>query len=114
MKKEEKKAGISVQARIQMNVMLAVARERARQDGLWGQQDHPLEWWIAILGEEYGETCRAVLESHFGEVLAAKLGRLTPRPDLDLAAIKSELTHVAAVAVAALECIERKELGNAK
>ena|SRR3990167_11355552 len=67
--------------------------ERKRQDEKWGEQNHsPIEW-IAILGEEYGEACQGALRSHFG-------GKT-------LQEYRKEMVEVAAVAVAAIECLDR-------
>ena len=42
-----------------------VYQERQRQDSQWGTaRDHPPELWLTVLGEEYGEACRAALEQH--------------------------------------------------
>ncbi|MFQ5516392.1 MAG: hypothetical protein ACE5E8_02360 [Acidimicrobiia bacterium] len=54
--------------------------ERYRQEAKWGQQHHSPMEWIGILGEEYGEACRAVLEGHRWptrqqEVFDKELGR---------------------------------------
>ena len=59
--------------------------ERKRQDDKWGAQRHLDDnLWTTILGEEYGEICRAILEK-------------------DWENLKEELVQTAAVCVAALE-----------
>lgn len=65
-----------------------VMLERKNQDVRWGVQNHGPDGWLAILMEEVGEVARAVLE---GKAFT----------------YRDELVHVAAVAVAALECINR-------
>lgn len=45
-------------------VLLAVADERHRQNLKWGPQSHSSADWLAILGEEYGEACKAHNEQH--------------------------------------------------
>lgn len=86
-------------------VLAHVARERSRQDAKWGPQNHtPIEW-IAILSEEVGEASKEALEhhwagSHYGHD-PERLGRL-----------RSELIQVAAVAVAAVESLDRNELST--
>lgn len=70
-----------------------IVAERARQDSKWGEQNHTPVEWIAILGEEYGEASQGALRSHFG-------GRTKQE-------YAEELVQVAAVAVAALECLLR-------
>ena len=69
-------------------VLSEVHGERRRQDRKWGEQNHTPEGWIPILGEEFGEVCRAVYEK-------------------DAASYREELLHVAAVAVAMVECHDR-------
>lgn len=41
----------------------AISDERVRQINKWGEQHHPAEKWSAILGEEYGEACKALLKA---------------------------------------------------
>ena len=68
-----------------------IRRERAQQDAEWGVQNHTPEYWMVILMEEVGEACQAIC----GKTVSL-------RDYLD------EVVHVAAVAVAALECHERE------
>lgn len=70
----------------------AINKERMRQDEKWGEQNHNPFVWLAILGEEYGEACKAALESKGNY------------PNY-----RKELIEVAAVAVAALESLDRQE-----
>jgi len=63
--------------------------ERIRQDIKWGEQNHRPDYWLVILGEEFGELCNAVLEDR-------------PRTVLHI-----ELTHIAAVCKAIYECSQR-------
>lgn len=72
-----------------------VAAERLKQDIKWGQQDHSLGLWLAILGEEYGEVCKEVAETQL-------------RP-LDVPHLREELVQTAAVCVAWIEAIDRGE-----
>lgn len=67
-----------------------IVDERIAQDYAWGEQNHPPDQWLTILGEEYGEVCRAVLDD-------------------DMVAYRKELIQVAAVAVAMIECLERND-----
>ena len=79
--------------------MRSVLSERDAQDKKWGQQNHPPEWWLAILGEEFGEACQAALADKFaknavgGEKLCGSL--------------RAEMVQVAAVAVAFIEYLDR-------
>jgi hypothetical protein len=74
-------------------VLAEVAAERARQDARWGVQNHKPEAWLSILGEEFGEVCRAVCE---------RLYAVGPNPEYRL-----ELIQTAAVAVAMVQCYDR-------
>ena len=73
----------------------AVAKERHAQNLKWGVQNHSMEWWLVVLLEEVGEFSRAVLETRFGGLCGG------------IEEVKKELTQVAAVAVAMLECLGR-------
>jgi len=72
------------------NVLGDVRQERYRQLGMWGDQKHIPVCWIAIAIEELGEAAKAALEG-------------------DTVAFHGELIETAAVCVAAVEDIERKE-----
>ncbi len=75
------------------DVLGDVYAERARQDAKWGEQNHlPMEW-ITILGEEFGEVCRAAFEAYWNG----------QRPEH----YREELIQVAAVAVAMVEAYDR-------
>lgn len=67
--------------------------ERRRQDTKWGPQHHGLFTWLAILGEEVGEANEAALHQRFGGPEQSNF--------------KAEIIHVAAVALAILEDLER-------
>lgn len=68
--------------------------ERARQDEKWGEQNHHPIGWIAIAAEELGEAAKEALEQHYQSY-------------------RIELIQVAAVAVAAIESLDRgKWLGE--
>lgn len=84
-------------------VIKTISEERERQDVKWGEQNHSDEWWQLILTEEVGEVSQAILHDEFGGKAAGQ--------------VKAELVQLAAVAVAWLECIERREamkIGGAK
>ena len=81
---------------------LLIDSERERQDAKWGIQNHPPEKWVGILGEEYGEYCQAVNETIFENGPDAKLKGGYDR-------MMEELTHVAAVAVSAMESLMRNK-----
>jgi hypothetical protein len=86
----------------------AIEAERARQDALWGVQDHDLTVWSTILSEETGEFAHEVLELRATDWPAVREVRLERARD--------ELVQVAAVALAAIEAIDRRwhQLVNAQ
>ncbi|CAM3649828.1 hypothetical protein [Deinococcus frigens] len=85
-------------------VLGEVLAERQRQDARWGQQDHDPSTWLMVLAEEVGEANQAVFETLFPsyDKRAAERG---PR---SLAEYHLELLQVAAVAVAAIESLDRQ------
>lgn len=72
-----------------------INEEREAQTAKWGEQNHKLIEWMAILYEEVGELSREALEYHFVEFYPT-------RPDR-LKRIREELVQVAAVCVQMLE-----------
>jgi AbrB family looped-hinge helix DNA binding protein len=79
----------------------SVSAERIRQDAKWGEQNHDPQYWMGILGEEFGELCQAVNETVFnnGPVEREKGG---------YANMRTEAVQVAAVAVAFVELLDRR------
>jgi hypothetical protein len=71
-----------------------IISERVYQDSKWGVQDHSPEKWLAILGEEFGECCKASLEG-------------------DCDQYRAELISIAAVAIAAVESYDRAKADRA-
>jgi NTP pyrophosphatase (non-canonical NTP hydrolase) len=88
---------------IKRYVLELVAAERQRQDDKWGDQsgNHPFEW-MSILMEEVGELAEAINETCF-QTQHVKPDRGGPD------AIRREAVQVAAVAVAIVEAIVRKQ-----
>lgn len=80
------------------NILQEIADERERQDAKWGEQNHAPAEWLMILGEEVGEANKAALETFFGYKNA----------DKNYANYRAELVQVAAVAVAMIDCLDRK------
>ena len=77
----------------QEEIFNKVFEERKNQDAKWGEQNHEPYKWMAILGEEVGESNKAVLENDFGN------GSLDD--------YRKEMIQVAAVAIAAIESFDR-------
>ena len=84
----------------QNRALADVRAERARQDELWGADRdlHPAIWHL-ILAEESGEVASATQE-----LLDAAPGARTHQ----LRHLRTELTHVAAVAIAWIEALDRE------
>ena len=72
-----------------------VLEERYRQDVKWGEQNHDPITYLSILMEEVGELAQAALHARFGGPKAA--------------ALREEALHTAAVALAIVECLDRKK-----
>jgi len=70
--------------------------ELERQFGKWGVQSHAQAHWYAILGEEFGEVGKAICEI-----------ALSNTTDLTTENLREELIQVAAVALAAVESLDR-------
>lgn len=74
-----------------------VFSERARQDEKWGKQNHTAYVWASIIGEEYGEMCKAINEFGFNP---------TPEREHD---IYTETIQTMASCMAMLECMQRNK-----
>lgn len=84
--------------------MTEILEERERQNDKWGEQNHAPMEWMAILTEEVGEAMKEALEFHWnGE-------HYFHDRDAVLKRYRAELVQVAAVAIAALESLDRNEL----
>tara|TARA_Y100001954_G_C15774753_1_gene586354 strand:- start:1012 stop:1245 length:234 start_codon:yes stop_codon:yes gene_type:complete len=69
-------------------ILQLILEERQKQDEKWGEQNHNIYKWLAILGEEVGEVNKAVLEDNYKDVI-------------------NELIQIGAVTVAMIESLER-------
>ena len=77
--------------------------ERIRQEDKWGESNHHPLVWFSIIGEEYGEMCKA-----FNEYFSSIYDNDEPTKHNRLDDMKTEAIQVAACCVAMLECIDRK------
>ena len=84
-----------------------IALERERQDAKWGEQNHEGSIWALIAGEEFGEVAQAQLELLFNGSQIERGNAMHPRE-----AYITELTQLAAVCVAWLECELRRDGGS--
>jgi len=73
-----------------------VVAERERQDDKWDEQNHEPPVWLAILTEEVGELATAMLRWGF-----------PAHHHRSSADMRAEAVHVAAVAVAFVEYLDR-------
>lgn len=80
-------------------ILQEVIAERERQDAKWGQTDYEPYEYLMILGEEVGEANKAALETWFQY----------EGSDIDYSPYRTELIQVAAVAVKAVEALDRKQ-----
>jgi len=69
-----------------------IVLERNRQQQKWGRQTHSVAEWLMILGEEYGEACKAGNECYFRDDSFDKL--------------RKELVQTMAVALAIVEGLD--------
>ncbi len=77
------------------SVIADVLKERDRQDKKWGEQNHNAYKWSAIIGEEYGEMCKAINEFGFNP---------TEKNEHE---IYMETIQTMACCMAMLECMDR-------
>lgn len=82
-----------------------IGDERDRQEQMYGEghtNEYPV--WMTILGEEFGECCQALLKMR--QMERDFPNHVPDRPGLQC--LRRELIHVAAVAVAAIEQIDKE------
>jgi hypothetical protein len=108
-----RKGGMSVT----QDIVQGIITERNLQDRQWGEQNHPdgtgrnkdgatAEYWRRLVARKVTDgsvTWRDILEEEVYEALA----------ETDPSQLVGELLQVAAVAVAWIECIERRQAGKA-
>ena len=82
-------------------IIEAIKIERELQNKKWGEQNHHPIKWITILSEEIGEAAKAALEHEY----LSDDERKTM-----LNNYRKELVSIAAVAIAAIESVNRNEL----
>ena len=73
-----------------------IKTERKRQDAKWGEQNHHPLMWLSIIGEEYGEMCKAFNEYSFTQ------------DHKHIEEMIKEAIQVAACCVAMIECLDRQ------
>ena len=74
------------------DVFEEIRQERFMQIEKWGHQRHPDLYWLGILGEEFGEVSKEVIEAQSDEFL------------------RKEIVQTAAVCVAWLEYLHERRV----
>lgn len=85
---------------MQEKIIGKVLEERKRQDAKWGEQNHSSYVWASIIGEEYGEMCKAINEFGFNPTLDREQD------------IYTEAIQTIASCMAMLECMERNRVAT--
>jgi len=100
------------------NILEEIKQERFEQNAKWGEQNHNLVEWIAILSEEVGEASKEAVDFHFKNPYKNAHGERQEVLENDvvqqlrLKDYRMELIQVCAVAVQMIESLERNELSN--
>lgn len=85
-----------------------IAAEREKQFRKWGEQDHDLPTWVAILTEELGEFAKEVVDYTCMNPEKQDSGRSFKDVQYErLSNIRKELIQTAAVAVQIVEAIDK-------
>lgn len=98
------------------SILNEIRAERQKQNEKWGEQNHNLVEWIAILTEEVGEASKEAVDYHFKNPYLNGRGEMQPVLENDvvqhirLKDYRKELIQVASVAVQMIECLDRNEL----
>lgn len=88
-----------------------ICLERISQYGKWGEQNHNLVEWVAILGEEIGEASKEAVDYHFKNLLSGYPDQMHGKIQREiLIRYRAELIQAAAVIVQMIESLERNEL----
>lgn len=90
-------ASDDLSAIVRAKALADVEQERVRQDAKWGEQNHNPVEWLSVLAEEVGEAAQAANNCHWAPSASWR------------AALRHELVQVAAVAIAAVECLDRDD-----
>lgn len=97
------------------NTLNEIKSEIYRQNKKWGEQNHSVIEWQAILMEEVGEAAKEAVDYHFRNPVkyhSQQLGEFYGEPSSEkqlqrLIDYRKELIQIAAVAVQMVECLDR-------
>lgn len=82
----------------QLDIFAEVLKERRRQDVKFGIQEHENQLWALILGEEFGEVQKAMMEDKVRKLANDPVGNM-----------REEVLQCAAVCFAWLESLKRNQ-----
>ena len=86
----------------ELSPLICVRMERIKQDVKWGEQNHHDLKWLSILMEEVGEAAEMVNEDNPAKERLYSTVALMEN-------LEYELVQIAAVCVAWIECMRRRE-----
>jgi hypothetical protein len=97
------------------SILREIAEERIRQDAKWGEQNHPIrpDGWdepLILMAQNARENCEISFSENKGtwyDILYEEFTEVFAESDPDKQ--RAELIQVAAVAVAMIECIDRRK-----
>lgn len=100
-------------------VLAEVGQERERQQEKWGEQNHDIALWAAILGEEVGEVHKEIVEIkatalpsiiHADRETILGFNEALSKRRQHIQNYRAELIQVAVVAVQMVECLDRNSV----
>ena len=91
-----------------------IVKERRSQNQKWGEQNRTPVEWIAILSEEVGEASREAVDLHFSNIPKDSELRGSELRNKRISDLRNELIQVAAVAIQAVENIDRDQTTDLK
>lgn len=90
------------------DILNEIRVEREKQNSKWGEQNHSIIEWQAILMEEVGEAAKEATDFHFkNKAEPYYTGNFEDRQKQRLKDYRKELIQTAAVAVQMIECLDR-------
>lgn len=96
------------------SILNSIRAERERQQNKWGEQNHSIIEWQAILMEEVGEAAKEAVGFHFKHPYKDGIAEYQELAGdnyivqkIRLLNYRKELIQIAAVAVQMIECLDR-------
>ena len=91
-----------------ISIIDEIKQERWSQNEKWGIQDHSAIEWIAILTEEVGEAAKEAVNFRFNNPNKRQRISQEEIQKMRMADYRRELIQVAAVAIQAIESLDRQ------